>query len=192
MTPPQSLIRGMERSWSIGSGVAEHSKSLSRMALILTLVNGGQLVSGDKEKGLASRFGGKLGAGPKALLLPSWWMRQKEVQIAIALCEDSCLLQSQLWARSGLHRSHLLARGWQDDPSLALHGSSEFLHCAVQWRNSPPTLASPTKVGHTFQLPLKVFSLPPKGSHPHLSWAKLSADRERDSIRKPWTLCHTP
>lgn len=41
------------------------------MSLILTLVNGWQLLPEDKEKGLASGFGGELEAGPKALLLPS-------------------------------------------------------------------------------------------------------------------------
>lgn len=54
-----------------GSGGADHSKSLSRMALILTLVKGWQLVPGGKEKSLASGFGGELGAGPRAFLLPS-------------------------------------------------------------------------------------------------------------------------
>lgn len=109
---------------------------MSGMALILILVNGWQLVSGDKEKGLASGFGGKLGAGLKALLVP-WWL----VDVAEGGAnshgtegEDSCLLQYQLWASSGPHMSHLFARGWQDDPSLALHGSSGFLHCAVHSR----------------------------------------------------------
>lgn len=76
------------------------------------------------------------------------------------------------------------------EPSLAWHGSRGFLHsCAAHGEGVlHPTLPSPTKEGHTFQLPLKVFSLSPKGTHPHLGWAKLSADRERDSNREPWTL----
>lgn len=115
-------------SWCIGSGDAEHSQSLSRMALILTLVNGGSWSLGTRRRvcqGVWSR------AESRSQGIPTPVLGRQRCNSHGTECEHSCLLQSQLWARSAPYRSHLLGRGWQDEPSLAPHVSSGLLQ-AVQ------------------------------------------------------------
>lgn len=163
------------------------------MALLLTLMNG-ELVPGDKEKGLPWGFGAELRAGPKALLLPSWWVQQEEVTSCGTECEESCLLQSQLRARSAPHRSHLLGGGWQDEPSLASHGSSGFLHTVqpmVEGFCTQPLPVPQRRVTH-FSCHSRDSAFPQRAPIPTSAGLGFLQTGRGTATGSPGRCCHTP